>query len=468
MHNKLPPSRIVCEVKLFLQLAIPLSAAQLTEAATAFIDTAMMGWLGGEFLAAGGLGAITFGYLLCISSAIVLAVSPLVAQAHGATDPRRIKQVVQQGLWLSLFIGVPIAILMGNSQAILLRLGQDASTVSLTQSYLQAIAWGFVPALGFSVLKGFVCAISDTRPVFLIVILGTLLNAAGNYIFMFGKFGLPALGLAGIGWSSTFSLWSMFMVLSLYILRHRSLAIYEIWRNFCFNSAIFKEVLQIGLPIGGFMAVEAGIHTVMGFLAGLLGTTALAAHQIAYQTGGVLSYQIANGIAIATTIRVGQHIGQGDFRSARLVGFVGIALAGVGMSCFSLVPWLMPHQVVALYLNPNDPSNSNVAALTVTLLGVMAIFQVVDGIQVTAAGALRGFKDTHSSLLIGIFAHFCIGLPISYVLGMRLEMGVVGLWWGLVVGLAIAAVTLTRRFNALSSQISRSLAASNSNRVAPS
>ncbi len=458
MHTRLSQSRIAAEVKSFLKLAIPLSAAQLTESSTAFVDTVMMGWLGGETLAAGGLGAITFGYLLCITSAIVLAVSPLVAQAHGAADPQRIKKVVQQGLWLSLFIGIPIAFLLGNSQAILLRLGQDANTVSVTQSYLQAIAWGFVPALGFSVLKDFVCALSDTRPVFLIVILGTLLNAAGNYIFMFGKLGLPALGLAGIGWSSTLSLWSMFAVLSLYILRHQSFAIYDIWRNFRFNLGVFKEVLQLGLPIGGFMAVEAGIHTVMAFLAGLLGTTALAAHQIAFQTGGVLSYQISNGIAIATTIRVGQYIGQGNFRSARLVGFMGIAIAGVGISCFSLIPWLMPHQVVSLYLDANNPDNTNVVMLTVTLLGVMALFQVMDGIQVTAAGALRGLKDTHNSLLIGIFAHFCIGLPISYGLGMRLGMGVVGLWWGLVVGLAIAAVTLTWRFSTLSSQINRSLA----------
>jgi multidrug resistance protein, MATE family len=458
MRQKLIKSEIMVELKACLNLSVPLVAAQLTESATAFVDTVMMGWLGSEALAAGGLGAITFCYLLWVSSSILSAVSPLVAYAEGAGMIDKVRQVVQQGLWLAVILGLPIALLLWNSEAVLLRLGQDVKTVALTRTYLQAIAWGFLPALGFSVLKNFVCALSETRPVMLIVILGTVLNAVGNYVLMFGKFGLPALGLAGIGWASTLSLWSMFLALSLYIIYRKSLAIYRIGRSFQFNVPAFREILQVGLPIGGLMAVEAGIYAVITLLAGQLGTTALAAHQVVYQTASVLSAQVAYGISIATTIRVGQFMGQSSPLKARRAGYVGIALAGFCMSSFSLAFCLFPHQIISLYLEVNEPTNVDVVALIHQLLSVAAIFQVIDGCQIAAAGALRGLKDTRIPMLVGTIAYWGVSLPIAYFLGMLLKLGVIGLWWGSAVGLAIAAVFLTWRFSKITSNFCRSLA----------
>jgi multidrug resistance protein, MATE family len=446
------------ELKACLNLSVPLVAAQLTESATAFVDTVMMGWLGGEALAAGGLGAITFCYLLWVSSSILSAVSPLVAFAEGAGLMGKVRQIVQQGLWVAAIIGLPIALLLWNSKELLLALGQDVETVSLTQTYLQAIAWGFLPALGFSVLKNFVCAVSDPRPVMLVVVFGTILNAVGNYVLMFGKFGLPALGLAGIGWASTFSLWSMFLALSLYIIYRQSFAIYRIGHSFQFNFPVVKEILQVGLPIGGLMAVEAGIYAVITLLAGQLGTTALAAHQVVYQTASVLSAQVAYGISIATTIRVGQFMGQNSPLQARRAGYVGIALAGFCMSSFSLAFWLFPHQIISLYLEGNEPANFEVVTLIHHLLGVAAIFQVIDGCQIAAAGALRGLQDTRIPMIVGTVAYWGISLPVAYFLGMQLKLGVIGLWWGAAVGLAIAAVLLTWRFSKLASNLCRSLA----------
>jgi multidrug resistance protein, MATE family len=413
--------------------------------------------LGSEALAAGGLGAITFCYLLWVSSSILSAVSPLVAYAEGAGRVDKVRQIVQQGLWVAAMIGLPIALLLWNSEGVLLRLGQDAKTVALTQTYLQAIAWGFLPALGFSVLKNFVCALSETRPVMVIVILGTVLNAVGNYVLMFGKLGLPALGLAGIGWASTLSLWSMFLALSLYIIYRKSLAVYSIDRSFQFNLPVLREILQVGLPIGGLMAVEAGIYAVITLLAGQLGTTALAAHQVVYQTASVLSAQVAYGVSIATTIRVGQFMGQNHPIEARRAGYVGIALAGFCMSSFSLVFWLFPHQIISLYLEVNEPINLDVTTLIHQLLNVAAIFQVIDGCQIAAAGALRGLQDTRIPIFVGTIAYWGISLPVAYFLAMQLKLGVIGLWWGSAVGLAIAAVLLTWRFSKIAAHRCRSL-----------
>jgi multidrug resistance protein, MATE family len=163
-----------------------------------------------------------------------------------------------------------------------------------------------------------------------------------------------------------------------------------------------------------------------------------------------MTYQVASGISIATTIRVGQTIGQNNLPGSRRAGFVGIVLAGIVMGGFSLTFWLLPNQIIGLYLDLSQPDALKVAALAQALLALTAIFQIIDGIQVTAAGALRGIKDTQIPMWIGLGAHWCVGLPISYLLGMKLGLGVVGLWLGVAAGLSIAAVVLTWRFGHLS------------------
>lgn len=446
MKTMLSGSKVLAEIKSCTMLSIPLAAAQVTDSITGFVDTMMMGWLGSQSLAAGALGAISFNYLLWITTSIVSAVSPLTAQAYGKGNPQTVRQILQQGLWLASILGAPITLLLWHGGTILHYLGQDPNTIVFTEQYLKAIAWGFIPAIGFSVLKGFVSALSHPRVVMLMVILGVLLNICGNYVLMFGKFGLPALGLAGIGWASTLSLWSTFLLMLLYVSCRKYFAVFKLWSKLQFNHRILSELLRVGLPIGGLMLVEAGISAVGTFLAGQLGTTSLAAHQIAYQTAGIITYQVASGISIATTIRVGQFVGQNKVQASRLAGFVGIGLAGACMGVFSLAFVLIPNQIVGLYLDVSQPDTADVAALAKTLLIIAALFQMIDGAQVTAAGALRGLKDTQVPMLIGIMAHWVIGLPVSYVLGMQLGFGVVGLWLGVATGLSIAAIVLIWRF----------------------
>ncbi|MBE9207515.1 MATE family efflux transporter [Nostoc sp. LEGE 06077] len=454
MNDNTSRSRLIFEVKQCLLLAVPLAAAQLAQSATGFVDTVMMGWLGSQTIASGGLGAAIFTFFLLITTGMIAAVSPLAAEASGAGKPEKIGQIVQQGLGISLLLGIPITVILWHGGALLVLLGQNANTATLAQTYLRAIAWGFIPGLGFAVLKSFLSAISQPQLVMVTVVLGTLLNITANYVLMFGKFGLPSLGLAGIGWASTLSLWSMFIALAIYIASQRRFAIYNIFQfsaNYSFNRQsrrIFWEIFQVGLPIAGLVAVEAGLFTVVTFLIGQLGTTALAAHQIALQTAS-MSFQMVLGISFATTVRVGQLVGEGNWKGVRLAGYVGIALGGLSMAIAGLIFWLVPKLVVSLYLDIDNPNNQDVVALAMKLLAVAAIFQIVDGIQVTAAGALRGLKDTQIPMLIGVFAYWGVGLLTGYALEIWFGFGAIGLWWGLAIGLACAAIVLTWRFRIL-------------------
>lgn len=440
-------SRIISEIRSCLSLAIPLAGAQLAQSIIAFVDTVMMGWLGSETIAAGGLGAATFNVCLITGISIVSAVSSLTAEAYGAGNANQVGRVVRQGFWLALLLALPITLLLWSAGTFLRSLGQAPETVALTETYLQAIAWGYFPALGVAVLRSYISSLSRTRPIIVVILGGTLLNIAGNYVLMLGKLGFPALGLAGIGWSSTISLWSTFIALALYSLLQPQLRVYRAFSHLHrFEWTIFRQLLQIGWPLGILAIAEAGLFTVTTFLMGQLGTVTLAAHQIALQTAAT-SFMIPLGVSFATTVRVGQMLGQGDRAGARVAGYVGIGIGAAFMMAMGIVMWTIPERIVSLYLDTTNPANTDVVAVAKDLLGVAAWFQLVDGIQVTANGALRGLKDTYVPMVIGIVAYWGLGLASGYVLSVHLGLGGVGLWWGLAIGLAVAAVVLTWRFS---------------------
>lgn len=442
-------TKVTAEIKACLYLAIPLATAQLAQSATGFIDTVMTGMLGSEALAAGGLGAMLFTFLMVVSIGAISAVSPLVAAAYGAGASDRVALVVRQGLWLAALLTIPLTFIVLNGTPLLLALGQNSDTVALTQTYLNAIAWGYFPALGFATLRSFVAALSQPRSVMVIMLIGTCLNLTGNYVLMFGKFGFPALGLAGVGFASAFSFWVMFSILVIYILRQPSLRQYQVFRHLHqFERKTFRTLLTVGLPISGMLAMETGLFTITTFLMGQLGTVTLAAHQIALQSAA-LSFNIPLGISFATTIRVGQLFGKQDLAGTRLAGFVGIWLGGIGMAVTAALFWFAPSFVVDLYIDINNPANAAVVNLAEALLGVAAIFQIVDGIQANAAGALRGLQDTQVPMLIAIASYWGVGLCSGLILSRQFGLDGVGLWWGLALGLMVASVVLTWRFHLL-------------------
>lgn len=442
-------SPILSEIKACLNLSIPLATAQLAQAATNFIDTIMMGWLGGDRLAAGALGAMTFATLIVMSTGLLSSIGAIAAVAYGAEDVKKIGRIAEQGLWLAMGVSIPITILLWNFGAIAIHFGQDPATVAVAQTYLRAIVWGFPAALGFLVLRNIYSAIHCPKMILAIVIATVPINIIGNYILMFGKFGFPKLGLAGLGWSSTFSLWIAFLTGIAIIATKNEFKSYQILTHLKhFHPPVFWEIVRVGWPSGMLLTIECGLFTVTTYLMGYLGKVPLAAHYIALQTISI-TFMVPVGISYATTMRVGHELGRNNREGTKLAGTVGMAVGGLFMALMGIVVWQFPRTIASIYLDLNDPENIGVIELAISLLKIAAMFQIFDGVQVIAAGALRGLQDTRIPMIIGFISYWCIGLLSGYITAFQWGWGSLGLWWGWVFGLAVASVILPWRFYTL-------------------
>lgn len=446
------PSLIRTEIKESLRLTIPLASAQVAQAATGFVDTVMMGWLGQETIAAGGLAATTFTTLLVTTTGVVVGLSPLIAEAYGSGYKKRIQQLTRQGIWLSLLVAIPVMLLLGHIDYLMRHLGQAATTVSLAKTYLDVMLWGFFPALMFAMLKSVVSSLSQTRPVIVIVVAGTAFNAIANYILGFGKLGFTAWGLKGIALASALSQWLMLLLLSIYILKHSQLRSYQLFANFHqLEPKILREILWIGVPIAISFAFEVGLFTVTTYLMGVLGTDVLAAHQIVFQTIALI-FMVPLGMSFATTIRVGQWNGQQNSKGVQRAAYVSIWLGAMFMTIMAIALLIFPRQVIALYLDVDNPENARVISLATSMLTIAALSQILDGVQTTAAGALRGLKDTRVPMLLSFLAFWGVGLTSGYLLGFQLGFSGIGLWLGQLLGVGVSAGVFVWRFRRLMSE----------------
>lgn len=447
--NQLMQSKVAAESREFLKLAVPLASAQVAQAAVGFVDTVMMGHLGTDNLAAGGLASTTFQLLLNIASGLVMAVSPLVAEAYGAGQKQQIGQIGRQGLWLSALLGIPLMWAIGHLDAALLLLQQPPAIASLADPYFRLIRWGIFPALGFATLRGYVAALSQAYPVTGIVIVGTLFNVVGNYALGFGKFGFPRLELAGLGLASGLSFWLMFLIFLVYVAQHPQLKEYRLLRNFDqVSPQILRRLVTIGMSIAITIALEYGLFAAVTVLMGILGTDVLAAHQTVYQTMYII-FMVPLGMSYAVTARVGQWFGQRDFLGVRRAGYVSLAHAALFMLLTAIGLVVYRQQVIGIYLDGDAPDHARVAALAVPMLIVSAFAQLLDGIQRVAMGALYGLQDARVPMLLSGLAFWGIGLTSGYLLGFPLGLGGVGLWVGQSIGVAVAGVIFVWRFQRL-------------------
>ncbi len=439
------------ESKEFLKLAIPLISAQITQSAIGLVDTLMMGRLGSETLAAGGLAAMTFMSFLYTAVGVVMGISPIVAAAYGAGQQARIEQVVGQGCWLALGLTIPNIWIIANLDMLMRQLGQAETTVVLGNTYLDIMVWGFFPALGFALLRSVVAALADARPVMIIMMGGTLLNIVGNYILGFGKFGFPRLEIAGLAIASVVALWFMFLALLLYIWNNKELQAYQLLQKWpALNLPILKELLWLGLPIGIATILETGLFTIVTYLMGVLGTAVLAAHQIVFQTI-IITFMVPLGMSFAATIRVGQWFGQGDRRGATRAGQVSLVMGSGFMSIMVVMLLVFPQQIIGLYIDLQDPHNAAVISLATPMMRVAAVAQIIDGLQKIAMGTLYGLQDTRIPVLLSFAAFWGVGLTSGYLLGFHTSLGGTGLWIGQTLGVAIAALMFVWRFHHLTS-----------------
>lgn len=433
------------EVRATLALAVPIVLVQLAQMSMSFVDVSMVGRLGTEALAAIVLGSTTFFTLMLVCLGVLIAVQPTVSQAVGAGDTEAAARGARQGLWLALILGVPFTIALGFAEPALLATGQAPETAALAADYLGAIRWGFVPNLCFVALRGLCEGDARPRPVLAVTLLGVVANVVFNYGLMYGAWGLPALGVVGTGWSSALTMTVMFLALAV-VVRTGELARFRVFVGLRRpDPEALGALFRLGWPIGVGFGLEAGIFAATTLLVGRLPNhvVALAAHQIAINAASV-TFMVPLGIGMAGAIRVGQAAGRGDADGARRAGWMATGLGAAFMVGSALLFWLAPEAVVWVYAGA-DPQ-PEVAALAASLLGVAAVFQLFDGVQASVAGALRGLKDTRVPMLIAAFSYWGVGLTVGGTLGLGMGLGAPGLWWGLTLGLATAAVGLSARF----------------------
>ena len=435
------------ELRATLRLAGPVVAAQLAHISMSFVDTVMVGRLGPEALAGVALGNTVFFFFAIMGMGMVRAVGPLVSQAVGADTPAEVGRSVRQGLWLAGGLGVAILLILSTIEPVLRWTGQEPTAIDGATAYLDAIRWGVLPFLGFAALRSFVEGLSRPLPVTIIAFIGVGVNIGANELLMFGYWGLPALGLAGTGWASTIVFSALFGLLALFVHRTEPFSTHKVFGRLGEPDLdTLRELVWVGAPMGASRGVESSLFMATTVMMGTLGTTALAAHQVALQCAA-FAFMVPLGIGMAGTVRVGQAAGAQDEAGARRAGGVAMGLATLFMAGTAVLFWTLPRPLVGLYLDLANPGNAEVVALAVQLLGVAAVFQLFDGLQVAAHGALQGLKDTRVPMAIAVATYWGIGLVTGYLWGVRGGGGPEALWWGLVTGLAAASVLLLARFH---------------------
>ena len=435
----------VSELRATVAVAGPLAAANLAQTAMGFTNTVIVGSLGSAALAAAGLGASLYFTIAMVCSGILTAVAPLAAHAIGAGDTRRAGRVAGAGLVLAAVLALPVVAALLAASHLLSALGYDPALAGEIGHYLGAIAWAAPGFLGFAVLRSFLVAASHSRTVMIALILCVPMNAGLNWILVFGRLGAPALGIAGSGCATAVIQWLMFTGLGCYAFAAPSLAQYRMRPSWRSRDEIGR-IMRLGLPIGGILGLEIGVFSATGILMGLLGADALGAHQLVMNCISVI-FMVPLGIAQAATVRVAVALGSGMPAAARRAGFVALALGVAYMVVMAVVLVAAPRAIARIYIDIDAPANHGLVGIALYLLIIAAVFQIFDGMQAIAAGALRGYRDTAIPLLLAVVGYWGVGFTGGWLLGFPAGYGPLGLWSGLAVGLATVALMLTLRLH---------------------
>jgi len=430
-----------------MAIGLPMGLTQLVQFSINTVDVLMIGRLGPEALAGASLGLVVFYAMFLFGFGPAMAVSPMVSQALGANpddldDPRR---SVRMGLW-TIGIGIPLlSVIFLFTEEIALALGQPAGPARLAEPYVLALAPGLPFALGVMALRNFLACIERTRAPLVFIILTTILNAFLNWLLIYGNWGFPRLELVGAGLASSISHATGFFMLVAYINIETVSRRFELFRNFLKPSwPRLKEVASLSWPIGFTMLFEAMLFNSAVFLMGRIGVNEMAAYQVALNVAA-LAFMTPLGLSMAGAVRVGLMEGAGDRAGVRRAAAVS-TLACIGAIMIVALPMLFaPMQIATLYLNPDRPGSAEVLALVAAFLPIAATFALFDATQVAANQALRGLKDVRIPMILTFISYWAIGFPVAAWLGLATPLAAVGVWYGLLAGLAAAAFLLGGR-----------------------
>ena len=421
-----------------LALAVPVVTVQVGLMTMGVADSVMVGHISAAALGGVALGNVYFFAVCVFGMGVLLALDPVVSQAVGARDEPAVARGLQRGVVLSLLLSLPASLLLLATGPFLDALGQPADVIPIASGYVLREIPSVFPFYAFVVFRQTLQALGRMRAIVAVIVLANLLNVGLNWVLIFGKLGLPAMGADGSAWATTLSRWAM--LAGIVALAWPAVRPYLVpWRAESFDARAIGRMVALGAPIGVHMQLEFGVFGTVGLLMGRLGTEAVAAHQIALNLAS-LTFMVPLGVAGAATVLVGQAIGRGEQAEARRAAgaalLVGIGFMSLAAAAFLLVPRLF----ASAY--SSDPA---VLALASVLIPIAGVFQVFDGLHVVSAGVLRGVADTRYPMAVGLIGFWLLGLPISLALGFGAGLGPPGLWWGLAAGLAIAAMLLVAR-----------------------
>ena len=426
-------------------LAYPVMLSMLGQVMTGVADSVMIGWTGATPLAASSFANVFFSIPLFFGIGVSYAITPLVAQAEGAHDETKIIDTLKNGALINLVTGFILVMLIFSIIPFMHSMGQPDDAVTLAIPYLSIIAISIIPTMIFQTYRQFAEGLQRTRIAMIIVVGCNLVNILLNYLLIFGHFGFPELGLNGAGWATLIARCLMALSMMGYVYYGKKFQAYQAGFSIGkYSRSLISKMLHIGLPAGSQFIFEAGAFGFSALMMGWIGTTALAAHQIAINLA-TISYMTTSGLGAAAAIRVGNFLGQKDLMNVRSSAFTMIGMSVVLMMAWALLFIFGRHLLPGLYIE-----DQSVIELTASLLIVAAFFQLSDGIQVVTAGALRGLQDVKIPSLLIFIAYWIIALPLGYWLAFPLKMGASGIWIGLSIGLTLTATAMVVRFNRLS------------------
>ncbi|MEO8451725.1 MAG: MATE family efflux transporter [Gemmatimonadota bacterium] len=421
-----------------IQLAIPLVAVQVGLMLMGIVDTIMVGRVSAPALAAVAVANVYFFLIICVGMGIIYSLDPIVSQAVGAGDQLAITRGVQRGQVLALLVTIPSALMFLLTGPVLRRFGLAPEIVQLALAYMKWTWPGVLPYFGFLAARQVLQAIGRVRALVVVIVVANVINLVLDWALIFGHLGLPKLGVIGSAIATTVGRWAMWALLIAAAWRVIGPRLVP-WRADSLAPAPLGRMLWLGFPIGLQILLEYGVFGLVGLLLGRIGVEAVAGHQIALNLAA-LAFMVALGIGAAAGVLVGRSIGAGDPHGARRAAAAALATGAVVMAAGATTFLLLPRALGAVYTN--DPGVLAVAAALIPLAG---IFQIFDGTQAIACGVLRGAGDTRVPMLLNAFGYWVVGLPVCLWLGFKLDRGPVGFWWGLVLGLVVAAVTLLIR-----------------------
>lgn len=433
------------DVSPLLKLAVPLALTGLVQSATWFCETMFLAHVSPETLAAGALVSWLFATLVVILFGTMSSINILIAHKHGANDVEGIEQVTHDGILLSVLLTVPFIFLFWNMSPVFHFFGQSDVVVELARSYLHALSWGLLANfIAIACLEVFI-GIGHARFIFAFSVFETILNIFCSYILIFGKFGFPALGIAGAGWGLTISYIGKLLVLSMYIATHKKYRQY-FRKIFTFTAPVYlMELLKLGLPMGLMYCVEVAFFFALTLAMGVLGAETMAANQVTVQYLGLMMSMIFT-VAQAITVRMGHLLGAREFKAAEKAGDVGVMMSAMFMCVVAILYWLAPLPLISLAFNVSDPANFSIVHKIKIFLAIAAVFQIIEAARIALFGVLRSLKDTRFTLLTSIISFWCIALPVGYLLATKLQLDGSGYWWAMVMGASASVMLLQWRF----------------------